>query len=98
MPTCSTASCPISWATIGSSSFIVFLYLYVQAAQQPKWSIRLSHQAIATATGLSYAGPDRPGTPAKASAPIVSSCGLHPTAVPLHRVLRPWLRLNREKS
>src|SRR4051812_43397767 len=80
-----------------SSSFIVFLYLYVQAAQQPKGSVRLSHQAIATATGLSRSAVQSALAHLQKRQLIVSSLA-HPTAVPLHRVLRPWLRLNREKS
>ncbi len=35
------------------SSFIVYLYLYRHASKDPNWSVRMSHQSIATATGLS---------------------------------------------
>lgn len=35
------------------SSFIVYLYLYRHASKDAKWSVRISHQSIATATGLS---------------------------------------------
>ena len=35
------------------SSFIIYLYLYRQASQQANWSVHMSHQSIATATGLS---------------------------------------------
>ncbi len=36
-----------------SSSFIVYLYLYRHASRAETWSVRISHQSIATATGLS---------------------------------------------
>ena len=36
-----------------SSSFVVYLFLYRQASQKANWSVRMSHQSIATATGLS---------------------------------------------
>ncbi len=35
------------------ASFIIYLYLYRQASQNPDWSVRISHQAMAIATGLS---------------------------------------------
>ena len=35
------------------SSFIVYLYLYRHASRDANWSVRKSHQSIATATGLS---------------------------------------------
>ena len=35
------------------ASFIIYLYLYRQASQQANWSVRLSHQSIANASGLS---------------------------------------------
>ena len=37
------------------SSFVVYLYLYRHASQDANWSVRISHQSIATATGLSRA-------------------------------------------
>ena len=35
------------------SSFIVYVTLYRQASQHGNWSVHLSHQSIAAATGLS---------------------------------------------
>ena len=35
------------------AAFVIYLYLYRQASHQPDWSVRMSHQSIATATGLS---------------------------------------------
>src|SRR5437870_2896608 len=79
------------------SSFIVYLYLYRHASQHEKWSVRLSHQSIATATGLSRSAVQ--GALAHLqSRQLITTSRAHPTAVPLHRVLRPWLRLNRQKS
>jgi hypothetical protein len=79
------------------AAFIVYLYLYRQAAQQANWSVRLSHQAIATATGLSRSAVQ--GALAHLQKrQLLSTSRAHPTAVPLHRVLRPWSRLHRTKS
>jgi hypothetical protein len=79
------------------ASFIIYLYLYRQASQQPNWSVRMSHQSIATATGLSRSAVQSALAHLQNRQQIASSRA-HPTAVPLHRVLRPWLRLNRKKS
>jgi CRP-like cAMP-binding protein len=79
------------------SSFIVYLYLYRHASQQANWSVRLSHQAIASATGLSRSATQTALAHLQARG-LVATSRSHPTAVPLHHVLRPWLRLNSEKS
>src|SRR6267154_329497 len=79
------------------SSFIIYLYLYRQASEQASWSVRLSHQSIATATGLSRSAVQ--GALAHLqNRQLIATTRAHPTAVPLHRVLRPWLRLGRQKS
>src|SRR5579864_1214338 len=78
-------------------SFIIYLYLYRQAAHDGNWSVRLSHQSIATATGLSRSAVQ--GALAHLQKrQLIASSRAHPTAVPLHCVLRPWLRLQRKKS
>jgi CRP-like cAMP-binding protein len=79
------------------ASFIVYLFLYRQASQQPDWSVRISHQCIASATGLSRSTVQSALAHLQNRQLIVSSRA-HPTAVPRHRVLRPWLRWNRKKS
>ncbi|CAN5510978.1 hypothetical protein BH10PLA2_BH10PLA2_20860 [soil metagenome] len=79
------------------SSYIIYLYLYRHASQQPSWAVRLSHQAIATATGLSRSAVQSALAHLQ-SRQLIATTRAQPTAVPLHRVLRPWLRLNRQKS
>ncbi len=78
------------------SSFVIYLYLYRQASQQSDWSVRLSHQAIATATGLSRSAVQSALAHLQ-SRQLIATSRAHPTAVPLHQVLRPWLRLNRKR-
>jgi hypothetical protein len=78
------------------ASFIIYLYLYRHASQQANWSVRMSHQSIASATGLSRSAVQ--GALAHLqNRQLVSTSRPHATAVPLHRVLRPWLRLSRKK-
>src|SRR6266478_4465522 len=79
------------------SSFIIYLYLYRHASQQANWSVRMSHQAIATATGLSRSAVQSALAHLQ-SRQLIATSRAHPTAVPLHHVLRPWLRLRRYKS
>jgi hypothetical protein len=78
------------------ASFIVYLFLYRQAAQQSGWSVRISHQSIAVATGLSRSAVQGALTHLQ-TRQLIATSRAHPTAVPLHRVLRPWLRLGRKK-
>src|SRR5260370_42275163 len=79
------------------SSFIIYLSLYRQASQQANWSLRMSHQAIATATGLSRSAVQSALAHLQ-SRQLIATSRAHPTAVPLHHVLRPWLRLRRYRS
>jgi hypothetical protein len=78
------------------SSFVVYLYLYRQAAQRTNWSVRMSHQSIATATGLSRSAVQSALAHLQ-NRQLIATSRAHPTAVPLHRVLRPWLRLKSKK-
>jgi hypothetical protein len=78
------------------ASFIVYLCLYRQASEQAAWSVRTSHQSIATATGLSRSAVQNALAHLQARH-LLATSRAHSTAVPLHRVLRPWLRLNRKK-
>jgi hypothetical protein len=80
-----------------SSSFIIYLYLYRHAAQHANWSVRMSHQSIATSTGFSRSAVQSALTHLQ-QRQLIATSRAHPTAVPLHRVLRPWLRLSRQKS
>jgi hypothetical protein len=79
------------------ASFIIYLYLYRQASVRDDWSVRLSHQSIATATGLSRSAVQSALAHLQ-DRQLIASSRAHATAVPGHRVLRPWLRLNRKKS
>jgi hypothetical protein len=79
------------------ASFVIYLYLYRQASGRANWSVRLSHQSIATGTGLSRSAVQSALAHLQ-SRQLVATSRAHPTAVPLHRVLRPWLRLNRQRK
>jgi hypothetical protein len=79
------------------SSFIVYLYLYRHASQDANWSVRLSHQSIASDTGLSRSAVQAALAHLQVRE-LVLTTRAHATAVPLHRVQRPWLRLNSPKS
>ena len=78
------------------ASFAIYLYLYCQASEQPNWSVRMSHQSIAIATGLSRSAVQSALAHLQ-NRQLIATSRAHPTAVPFHRVLRPWLRLNRKK-
>ncbi len=79
------------------SSFVVYLYLYRHASREASWSVRLSHQSIASDTGLSRSAVQAALAHLQ-TRELVATSRAHPTAVPLHRVLRPWLRLNSPRS
>jgi hypothetical protein len=79
------------------SAFIVYLHLFRRACGQANWSIRLSHQSISDATGLSRSAVQAALAHLQ-QRQLIASSRAHPTAVPLHRVLRPWTRLNRARS
>jgi hypothetical protein len=79
------------------ASFVVYLYLYRQASRQPNWSVRRSHQSIAAATGLSRSAVQA-ALGHLQGRQLVATSRAHPTAVPLHRVHRPWLRLHRPQN
>jgi hypothetical protein len=79
------------------SSFVVYLCLYRHASKDANWSVRISHQSIATATGLSRSAAQTALAHLQ-TRELIATSRAHPTAVPLHRVLRPWLRLNGPRS
>jgi hypothetical protein len=78
------------------ASFVIYLHLYRRASEDAKWTVRASHQSIATATGLSRSAVQSALVHLQ-SRHLIATSRAHATAVPLHRVLRPWLRLNRRK-
>ena len=77
------------------AALVVYLHLYRHAAR-PSWSHRASHQAIADATGLSRSAVQSALTHL-ARRQLVATTRASPTAVPLHKVLRPWMRLSRSR-
>lgn len=79
------------------AAFVVYLHLYRHAAEQPNWSVRLSHQSIADATGLSRSAVQSSLAHLQ-KRQLLTTTRAHPTAVPRHRVQRPWLRLGRSKQ
>jgi hypothetical protein len=78
------------------ASFIIYLYLYRRASLQANWSVRMSHQSIATATGLSRSAVQSALSHLQ-NRQLIATSRAHPTAVPRHRVLRPWLRPDRKR-
>jgi hypothetical protein len=79
------------------AAYIIYLYLYREASQKSNWSMRMSHQSIASATGLSRSTVQSALAHLQ-SRQLITTSRAHPTAVPLHRILRPWLRLNRKTN
>jgi hypothetical protein len=79
------------------ASFVIYLFLYRQASQQTNWSVRLSHQAIATSTGLSRSAVQSALAHLQ-KRQLIATSRAHATAIPLHRILRPWVRLKRKWS
>jgi hypothetical protein len=79
------------------ASFIVYLHLYRHACQKVNWSIQLSHQSIADATGLSRSTVQGSLSHLQRRQ-LVATSRANPTAVPLHRVLRPWQRPARGRN
>ena len=77
-------------------SFLVYLHLYRHASARAAWSVRLSHQAIADATGLSRSAVQAALAHLQGRE-LISTSRAAPTSVPLHRVLRPWTRSARTK-
>jgi hypothetical protein len=76
------------------AALVVYLRLYREAARAGNWSVRRSHQAIAEATGLSRSAVQGALTHLK-KRQLITTTRANPTAVPLHRVNRPWRRLER---
>ena len=72
------------------SAFIVYLYLYRQAAGRPR-STRASHQTIANDTGLSKSAVQTALRHLNRRK-LVRSVRESQTATPQHFVLRPWAR------
>lgn len=78
-------------------AFMVYLFLHRHAfanAPPPRstpGTVRLSHQAIADATGLSRSAVQSALRHLE-SRRLIASTRTTPTSVPKHQVLRPWIR------
>ena len=72
------------------SAFIVYLYLYRQAAGRPRM-LRASHQMVANDTGLSKSAVQAALRHLNRRK-LVRSVRESQTATPQHFVLRPWAR------
>ena len=79
------------------AAFIVYLFLFRHAARDANWTVRMSHQTIAAATGLSRSTVQSSLTHLHRRQ-LLQTTRAHPTAVPRHRVQRPWKRLERTRS
>lgn len=80
-----------------AAAFVVYLHLYRRASESQGWTARLSHQSIAGATGLSRSAVQGAlGHLQKRQ--LIATARANPTAVPVHRVLRPWTRIGRART
>jgi DNA-binding MarR family transcriptional regulator len=72
-----------------SASYLVYLYLYGQAARAKEKPVPASLRRLADATGLSKSAVQRALENLRRRELIVTTSD-HATAVPWHRVLRHW--------
>jgi len=72
------------------SAYLVYLHLWSQTLGQRRKRVRLSHQMIADATGLSKSAVQN-GMRLLARRRLVNVQRASATAVPEYRVARPWL-------
>src|SRR5215510_1360666 len=79
------------------AAFIVYLYLARRSFDQPDWSVKISHQTLARATGLSRSAVQSALAHLNRRQLVISS-RTTPTSFPLHKVQRPWLRLARGRK
>lgn len=73
------------------SSFLIYLCLYRKAAANFSAPVRMSHQTLADATGLSRSAVQTALANLNRRH-LVTSSRATPTAVPRHIVNRPWVR------
>lgn len=73
------------------SAYLVYLHLWSQTAGRSAKSARLSHQMVASATGLSKSAVQA-GMRRLVRRRLVSVQRESPTATPEYRVLRPWVK------
>jgi hypothetical protein len=77
------------------AALVVYLALYRMAAKGGTWSVRRSHQSLADSTGLSRSAVQAALIHLKRRQ-LITTTRANPTAVPLHKVHRPWRRLERQ--
>ncbi len=76
------------------AALVVYLVLYRMGAKTGSWTVHRSHQSIADATGLSRSAVQAALAHLKRRQ-LVTTTRASPTAVPLHRIHRPWRRSER---
>jgi hypothetical protein len=79
------------------SAYLVFLHLWGQTVGRRAKSVRLSHQMVASATGLSKSAVQA-GMRRLVRRRLVSVHRDSATATPEYRVLRPWVKVNGSKA
>jgi DNA-binding MarR family transcriptional regulator len=72
------------------SAFLVYLFLFGRAARQRWPPVAMSLRMIAEQTGLSKSAVQT-ALDTLRHRKLVVTTRAHPTAVPKHRVLRPWI-------
>ncbi len=73
------------------ASFLVYLWLWSRSAPDFDAPVRVSHQTLADATGLSRSAVQGALANLQRRA-LIATKRTTPTAVPQHTVNRPWLR------
>ena len=73
------------------AAFLVYLHLWSQTVGRRVKSVRLSHQMVADATGLSKSAVQN-GMRCLLGRRLVRAQRASATAIPEYRVLRPWNR------
>jgi DNA-binding MarR family transcriptional regulator len=71
------------------AAYLVYLYLYAQAARAKKKPVAASLRMLAETTGLSKSAVQT-ALERLRRRKLIETTSDHPTAVPKHRVLRPW--------
>ena len=79
------------------SAYLVYLHLWSQTIGRRAKSARLSHQMVASATGLSKSAAQA-GMRRLLRRRLVSVHRESPTATPEYRVLRPWMERKTKKA
>ncbi|MEY2528071.1 MAG: hypothetical protein QOJ05_161 [Verrucomicrobiota bacterium] len=73
------------------AAYLVYLYLHGQAIRAKWKSVPASLRALAEATGLSKSAVQTALENLRRRQ-LIKTAADHPTATPLHQVLRPWRR------